>query len=217
MSDRGRDPEVGCTVLANPFFVSKFDWIENPAGWASNIVRGKMYESSNQDGGLIWVKMAAHFLQENSSLVVKERTAETTYITDGPKFGESVLIKPRLGQSTFRVLVTDAYKRRCAMTGENTLVVLEAAHIVPYANEGTHDVSNGILLRSDFHTLFDKGLVSITPDYRMKISPRIRQAWFNGKAYYRLDDQPLAVLPDDSRTQPDRDRLQWHFKNVFQK
>ena len=108
------------------------------------------------------------------------------------------------------------YKRRCAMTGESTLVVLEAAHIVPYSGVGTHDISNGILLRSDFHRLFDKGLVSITADYKIKVSPRIREAWFNGKAYYRLDDQALTVIPDAVHAKPDRDRLDWHFRNVFQ-
>jgi HNH endonuclease len=63
-------------------------------------------------------------------------------------------VKPRLGQSSFRVLVTDAYKRRCAITGENTLVALEAAHIVPYSKDGSHEIRNGLLLRADFHRLF---------------------------------------------------------------
>lgn len=115
-----------------------------------------------------------------------------------------------------RVLVTDAYKRRCAITGENTLFALEAAHIVPYANVGTHDVTNGLLLRADFHRLFDVGLVGVTPDLRVKISPRIREAYFNGKAYYRMNDQPLSVVPERPDLRPDPDRLDWHIKNCFQ-
>lgn len=162
-------------------------------------------------------KVSRFFMQERAAgIAVKESTLEINQYQSDAKFGEPILVKPRLRQSTFRVLVTDAYKRRCAITGESTLVVLEAAHITPYAKDGTHEVSNGLLLRSDFHKLFDKGLVSITPDYKIRISPRIREAWFNGKAYYRLDDQPLAVLPDAVHAQPDRDRLDWHFKNVFQ-
>jgi putative restriction endonuclease len=216
MSSKNRDPEVGCTLLANPFFMGQFDWINNPAGWAGSIVRGKMYESSAVDGNEIWTKVAHHFVHGSSVPTVREVGFEPIPNQEGFKFGEPILVKPRLGQSSFRVLVTDAYKRRCAMTGENTLVVLEAAHITPYAGEGTHDISNGILLRSDFHKLFDKGLVSVTPDYKIKVSPKIREAWFNGKAYYRLDDQTLAVTPDATHAKPDRDRLEWHFKNVFQ-
>ena len=46
---------------------------------------------------------------------------------------------------------------------------------------------------ADFHRLFDAGLVSVTPDMTIRVSPRIREAWFNGKAYYRMDGQPLTV------------------------
>lgn len=72
-------------------------------------------------------------------------------------FGEPILIRPRLGQGSFRVLVTETYERRCAVTGEKVLPVLEAAHIHPVAADGVHRIDNGLLLRSDLHTLFDKG------------------------------------------------------------
>lgn len=54
--------------------------------------------------------------------------------------------KHRLGQGAFRIVVTDAYRRRCAITGEKTLPVLEAAHIIPNAENGPHIVTNGLLL-----------------------------------------------------------------------
>jgi putative restriction endonuclease len=73
-----------------------------------------------------------------------------------------------------------------------------------------------LLLRADFHRLFDVGLVSVTPELKVRVSPRIREAWFNGKAYYRLDNQPLEVLPERPALQPDRDRLEWHYKTLFQ-
>jgi len=46
------------------------------------------------------------------------------------KYGEPTLIQPRLAQGTFRVVLTYAYYRRCAVTGERVLPVLEAAHIL---------------------------------------------------------------------------------------
>ena len=54
----------------------------------------------------------------------------------GARFGEPHLIRPRLGQGAFRVLVTDIYRRRCAVTQERTLPALEAAHIRPYGDGG---------------------------------------------------------------------------------
>jgi hypothetical protein len=75
-------------------------------------------------------------------------------------------VRQRLGQGAFRVLVTDAYERRCAVTGEKALPVLQAAHIRPVTKEGTHQLDNGLLLRSDIHALFDQGYVTVTPDHR---------------------------------------------------
>lgn len=71
------------------------------------------------------------------------------------RYGKDQIIKPRIGQGAFKVLITDAYQRRCAITGEKTLPVLEAAHIKPYSLDGPHEINNGLLLRRDFHTLFD--------------------------------------------------------------
>lgn len=210
-SGRRLDSDIGCTILVNPFFLSPEGWIE-PPGWATNIVRGKMYESNHENGAAVWAAVAQNFGQ---GAVIK--TIATPGIREpDPKYGPGVMVSPRLGQASFRVLITDAYKRRCAITGESTLVALEAAHIVPYAREGAHDVRNGLLLRADFHRLFDVGLVTVTPDMRIKISPRIREAYFNGKAYYRMDDAPLTQIPDRPELRPDPDRLDWHNKNCFQ-
>ena len=62
-----------------------------------------------------------------------------------PRYGEPVLVRPRLGQGAFRVVVTEGYGRACAVTGEHSLPVLEAAHIKPFDAEGPHDIRNGLL------------------------------------------------------------------------
>lgn len=214
-----RESSIVCTVLANPVFLSRRLWLESPPDWSGPIVRGKYYDTVSDSGSAIWRHLGPHFSDE---LLPERRISEALISSnfsgaDGLKYGSPITLRPRLGQSTFRLMVTDAYKRRCAMTGETTLDVLEAAHIVPYSESGgSHDVSNGLLLRSDFHKLFDRGLVSVDPSYRIRISPRIREAYFNGKAYYRLEGQSLAVIPDVAASRPDKDRLAWHFSNCFQ-
>ena len=76
----------------------------------------------------------------------------------------------------FRALITDAYSYRCAITREQTLPVLQAAHIRPYADGGSHELSNGLLLRSDLHTLFDQHYITIEPNKRtLIVSRRIRE------------------------------------------
>ena len=126
------------------------------------------------------------------------------------EYGAPVTIRPRLGQGAFRVEVTDAYLRRCAITGEKTLPALEAGHIRPYAKSGPHEIRNGLLLRSDLHNLFDLGYLTVTLDYKVKVSRRIREEFENGRDYYALDGQRLAVLPSDETARPAREFLEWH-------
>lgn len=207
-----RDPEIGCTVLAQPFFWPKDLWIPDPHGFAGSIVRGRYYDTDEPVEAQLWAKV-----QER--LVAPMATAPAHTATEPiaeNRFGKPTLVKPRLGQGAFRVVVTDAYRRRCALTGESTLPVLDAAHILPFAECGPNDVSNGMLLRSDFHKLFDLGMVTVTPDYRVEVSPRIREDWFNGKAYYRLHGQKLANLPESAADRPDPSFLRWHNDNRYQ-
>jgi putative restriction endonuclease len=67
----------------------------------------------------------------------------------------------RRGQQAFRSKLLAAYDRKCAVTGCDVEDLLEAAHIVPYQGPQTNHVQNGLLLRSDIHTLFDCGLITI--------------------------------------------------------
>lgn len=205
-----RDPEIGCTLLTAPFFWSKERWIADPIGWSKNIVTGKLYNTNQADGSNLWALVQANF--DDATIYESQYTTQET----SARYGEPVLVKTRLGQGGFRVLVTDAYQRRCAITGESTLPVLEAAHIQPFAENGPNEISNGMLLRSDFHKLFDNGFVTVTPDFHVEVSPRIREEWFNGKAYYSLHGKLLANVPIKSNEKPSIEFLRWHNENRFQ-
>jgi putative restriction endonuclease len=128
--------------------------------------------------------------------------------------GDPQLVRPRLGQGTFRIAVSDAYGKACAITNEHSLPVLEAAHIQPYGKHGPHEVSNGLLLRSDIHRLFDDGWVTVTPDFHFVVSRRLREEFDNGKTYYALDGNEIR-LPRDPRDRPLPAFLQWHNEAVF--
>lgn len=72
-------------------------------------------------------------------------------------------IAKRRGQWKFREQLLKLYDGECVLTGCTVESALEAAHIVPYRGTKTNHPSNGLLLRSDVHTLFDLGLLSIDP------------------------------------------------------
>lgn len=133
------------------------------------------------------------------------------------RYGKPILVQPRLGQGAFRLAVTAAYGRACAMTKEHSLPALEASHIKPFSQDGPHEVRNGILLRSDIHRLFDSGYITVTPDYRVLVSDGLKEHFQNGKTYYPFTNQPLAVLPTQVEDQPDPDLLRWHYDVVFKR
>jgi putative restriction endonuclease len=71
------------------------------------------------------------------------------------------LLAARQGQDTFRTAVLEAYGSQCAVTRYDAVDALEAAHIYPYRGPATSTVSNGLCLRADVHTLFDRGALAI--------------------------------------------------------
>ena len=198
------DFEIGCRILTQPFFFAEADWIPVPASWAPNIVSFKTYNTGDADGLALWDAVNDRLKRPNFPGMAEAQS----------RFGEPQLIRPRLGQGAFRVLVTDIYNRRCAVTHERTLPALEAAHIRPYGDGGEHEARNGLLLRRDIHSLFDAGYVTVTPDLRFEVSRRIKEEFDNGKHYYALHGHKIDA-PSDVGQRPDPDALTWHNEHCF--
>ncbi len=190
--------------MEQPTFFSVGSWVREPRDWRPNIVQGRTLDLSTGEGRRIWTDVMDR--------IGRRKIAEPA--PEGARYGTEVVIQPRLGQGTFRVLVTDVYRRRCAVTGERTLPVLEAAHVRPYAEGGRHELTNGIFLRSDRHTLFDRGYVTITPDYRLEVSRRIRDEFENGRDYYALHGRDVRV-PAAPDQRPAPILLDWHNTQRF--
>ena len=204
----GKTYSIGCILLESPFFFNRSDWIPLP-DWQKPIVRGKGFAAEVEPGKSLWNRVESILNAKN--LVSQNESA--VYLAK-PRFGAPQTILPRLGQGSFRILVTDAYKRTCAMSGSHVLHVLDAAHIKPYTLGGEHAVTNGLLLRQDLHTLFDRGYLTVTPDYSVEVSQRIKEEFNNGKEYYEMHGTRLAV-PDANTFRPDPELLKWHNESIF--
>ncbi len=208
----GEGLQIGCIVLVQVSFFPRDLWIPQPTDWSPRNLTNQRYDLATGEGARIWRECL-----ERADYLGRSKQELPSFAREAlPRYGEPVLVRPRLGQGAFRVLVTDAYKRACAVTGEHSLPVLEAAHIKPYANDGPHEICNGLLLRSDVHKLFDLGYISVTPDMRVRVSDRLRADFQNGRTYYPMDKQPL-VMPSDDALHPSRDFLAWHNDVVFRK
>jgi putative restriction endonuclease len=197
LGDR-EDPIIGCRILTQPFFWPRELWIPTPASFSRNTVVGKGYPTDEAEGLYLWDAVQDRFSH-----------APSAFAEPRARFGAPVSIQPRLGQGAFRMAVTDGYGRRCAVSGEKTLPILDAAHIRSYARGGEHELSNGLLLRTDIHRLFDLGYVTITPDHRFEVSGRLKADFDNGRHYYDLHGtelrRPLKGVP-----LPEAALLAWH-------
>ena len=199
---------IGCVAIVEPFFLPPASWVRQPADWPRSVQMGKTYDTTSGSGADLWeqVQLAIASLPSSAMLAVGEPVA---------RYGEPILVAPRLGQGTFRTKVIDAYERRCVVTNERTLPVLQAAHIRPYAQSGPHAPENGLLLRSDLHTLFDRGYVTVTPTLQFRVSQRIKAEFENGRDYYALDGRKNR-LPARGNPPPAREFLEWHAEHDIQ-
>lgn len=202
------DPSIGCIILSSPFFFEKSNYISPPEDWKPSIVQGKTYDTNDFVGRRLYKEVQQRLMLQNYS----EEILETN---EANRYSKGTIIHPRLGQGAFRVMVTDVYHRRCSITGEKTLPVLDAAHIKPYTMEGPNLSSNGILLRKDLHTLYDRGYITITDDYRVEVSRRIKEDYGNGKIYYAMQGSKLSVIPDNIEDRPSNEYIRWHNENIF--
>jgi len=196
------DFTIGCILLTQPFFLPEERWVPVPPDWSRNIVQGKTYDLAAEPGATLLGQL--------------QDSLRRLHLLDAgdERYGSPIPVRPRLGQGSFRVVVTDAYERRCAITGERVLPVLEAAHVRPYASGGAHAIDNGLLLRSDIHTLFDRGYVTITPNHHLEVSTRIRDEFHNGREYYALHGRELRMpgRPDQTLSE---ENISWHNEQVY--
>ncbi|MBI2685686.1 MAG: HNH endonuclease [Acidobacteria bacterium] len=208
------NPTVGCIMLGEPFFWPQSDWIPRPPELSVSSQVGKTFDSEEAAGRRLWEEVRERLKRIPPSQFGQSTATAAAIESNG--FGRPQIIHPRLGQGLFRVMVTEAYNSKCAITGERTLPVLEAGHIKPYSLVQRHEVSNGLLLRSDLHRLFDGGYLTIDPvDRRVVVSNRIKAEFQNGKEYYKLEGQVLRE-PDQAWAKPSTENLEYHACIVFQ-
>lgn len=202
---------IACTVLRDAHFWPRERWIPwgEAEGWRPNIVQGATVRDPLHAARLLDV------MHTDLALLPGELTDGFTLALLDQRELRIRDVVAREGQGAFRLRLLDAYQGQCAITGEHTLPVLDAAHIQPYLGPRSNHVQNGLVLTKEFHALFDRGYVGVTPDYVVRVSDRLREEFKNGHRYYPFDDKPLVQLPRDARARPSRDALAWHFENVF--
>jgi putative restriction endonuclease len=205
----GDDPEIGCILLKDVTFFEDDQIIGPPPEFARNIVQGGTYDLDNPRYGGYFDVLTAQL----EGRIAELGQGDPSWRHHGPMFSQR-LTQVRLGHSGFRATVFNAYHRRCAITGTRIWPALDAARIRPVARGGEHRLDNGLLLRSDVHTMFDRGYLGVDSSCRLRVSPRLRDEFGNGEQFYSRSGEVIA-LPDGKAARPYREFLEWHLGTVF--
>lgn len=128
------------------------------------------------------------------------------------------VIRQRIDQGVFRMMILNNYNDTCAITGINDKRLLIASHIIPWADrEDTRlNPENGICLSALYDKAFDKGLITIRPDdYTIQVSPELRDhltmAVYN-EHFGKIENRQI-ILPEEHK--PNASFLQYHAENLF--
>lgn len=190
-----RHTQVGFKILVTPVFLRESDWFDLPSDWSANIVTGKGYSSSSDAGKYLMDRFSALAAGAQGAL---SRHLDDVGLSEIPQAGFTHGVsRRRTGQRQFQINIIASYAGRCAVTGCTTLPVLEAAHLLGFAESLDHSSSNGILLRRDIHALLDCGFISFDESYRVRITKRFidsgnplgEYSVLNGRKLY-LPDRP---------------------------
>ena len=145
-------------------------------------------------------------------------TLETPDIKELPAGKErESLVKTRVNQNFFRSTVLASYHNKCCITGINLPELLVASHIIPWSKseKDRMDPRNGLCLNALHDKAFDKGLITITPEFTILLSKHFLEDKpndFSGKLFHDINGKKI-IMPD--RFVPLREFLDYHNMEVF--
>jgi predicted restriction endonuclease len=167
-----------------------------------------------------WEKLTmecAELLEQNNFDEIADDTSELNLKIPDSFVGETKVatINARIGQAFFRKVVLASYQNKCCMSGIAIPLILIASHIVPWgvAKDKRLNPSNGLCLSAIHDRAFDKGLMTVTPEYTIVVSKVINND--NSKQAKLLQGAHGKKITLPEKFFPDRDFLAWHCHNVF--
>jgi len=127
------------------------------------------------------------------------------------------IVKARVNQTLFRRDVLFAYGGKCCMTGIDDAELLNASHIVPWSENPKERLNprNGLCLNALHDRAFDRGLVSVKPDYTVRVSRRILQAASRSKKTGFIAESDGAQIQLPKKFLPKPEFLEHHYRNIF--
>lgn len=212
----GRSPSAVSWKLANFASLDPALKKRNIAGAShAGKLDAELWEEFNAD----WEKLSfesERLLAEKTGRQVEDITEIETF--DLPRAGkerESV-VRVRVNQNFFRKAVLAAYEYKCCITGLGIPELLNASHIIPWSKDEPNRVNprNGLCLSAIHDRAFDRGLLTVTPEYKIRISGSIKDQGDSVVQEILIQYDGAEIRPP-TRFLPDADFLKYHNQNVF--
>jgi DNA (cytosine-5)-methyltransferase 1 len=196
------DPAItstGRTGLGNAGSLDREVWAEFHADWETLAVECEMLRRDLD-------RSALPEDEADELLVPEDYTGET----------RRVVTEQRIKQNFFRRAVLSSYQGRCCMSGLSEPRLLVASHIVPWSKDKANRLnpSNGLCLSAIHDRAFDKGLITLTDDFKIVVSKELKRK----KEPFVIE----VLLPLDGRTiepperfAPQAEFIAWHRKELF--
>ena len=175
---------------------------------------------------IVWEEFYANpeqFAYESECLIAKyanksiEKSSKID-INDLPNGKErETIVKLRVNQSFFRSAVMTSYNNRCCVSGVGNPQLLEACHIVSWADDSHNRTNpeNGLCLNSLFHRAYDKHLMAITPDYEIIISENFMEKVEDSTFEKYLKEINGRKINMPTRFYPQRELIDIHYQKYL--
>jgi putative restriction endonuclease len=158
---------------------------------------------------------------ESERLLDELTGGASEFVAEAREFPEGrsreTIIRARVNQGFFRAAVLAAYGTRCCITGLSIPQLLIASHIVPWSVDVKNRTNprNGLCLNATHDRAFDCGLLTITPDSKVKLSPKIKRDTADKAAREFLLEYDGVSVSLPRRFAPDVDFIRYHNERIF--
>lgn len=128
-----------------------------------------------------------------------------------------VRAKNRVGQNIFRAMLLNIYSYRCCLTGIDVPEVLRASHIIPWSERVNTRLNpeNGLCLSATYDAAFDKHLITFDEDYRMVISPVLKEAYTSQAFKRHFLNYEGKTIEHPTKYAPSLEFLEYHREKLI--
>lgn len=164
-----------------------------------------------------WDVLAANSLAEQPAVIGASSHEEWE---TSPPIGPTEVIREsrqRRGQAFFRTSVMAAHDGKCCITGITSEPLLRASHIVPWSRDPSMRLNprNGLCLNALHDAAFDRGLITLSDQFRLQLSDRLRTEVPTAVYREMFESRANVQITMPERFQPEPEMLEFHRREIF--